>query len=171
VNRLFIAVWPPGPLMDQLRALERPTRPGLRWTSEDQWHVTLRFLGDVDPVGEASVVEGLRQVASRGSPVQVVAGPRSRPLGPGVWVLPVEGLAGLAAAVAGAAGDVGQPVPDRPYRGHITLARARQAKALKGLPAAAIEIPWVVTELTLVRSDLRADGARYQVIGRWPLVS
>jgi 2'-5' RNA ligase len=31
----------------QLAALDRPTRPGIRWTTEDQWHVTLRFLGEV----------------------------------------------------------------------------------------------------------------------------
>jgi len=47
--RLFIAVWPPPEVVDVLRTLERPTIPGLRWTTPDQWHVTLRFIGDADP--------------------------------------------------------------------------------------------------------------------------
>ncbi len=46
--RLFVAVWPSAAVVDELRGLERPARPGVRWTTADQWHVTLRFLGEME---------------------------------------------------------------------------------------------------------------------------
>ena len=45
--RLFVAVWPPADVIDGLRGLERPSVDGVRWTTPDQWHVTLRFLGEL----------------------------------------------------------------------------------------------------------------------------
>ena len=46
--RLFVAAWPPADVVEALRGLDRPVVTGMRWTTADQWHVTLRFLGDVD---------------------------------------------------------------------------------------------------------------------------
>jgi 2'-5' RNA ligase len=53
--RLFVAVWPPAGVVETLQALERPDIPRLRWTTPEQWHVTLRFLGsfEIEPVMEA----------------------------------------------------------------------------------------------------------------------
>ena len=42
---------------------------GLRWTGPDQWHVTLRFLGSIDPGEVAAALDRL------GSAVTGVAGP------------------------------------------------------------------------------------------------
>jgi 2'-5' RNA ligase len=169
VNRLFVAVWPPDSLLNRLRALERPERPGLRWTSTQQWHVTLRFLGGVDLAGEGLLEEVLAAVATEAAPVEVSAGPTPRSFGRGVWVLPVSGLEPLAQRVTEATRHVGQAPPDRPFRGHLTLARARRPAALQGLPATPASDRWMVSDMTLVRSDLLADGARYHVVSRWPL--
>ena len=46
--RLFLAVWPSPEVVDVLRALPRPDTPGVRWSTEDQWHVTVEFLGECD---------------------------------------------------------------------------------------------------------------------------
>jgi RNA 2',3'-cyclic 3'-phosphodiesterase len=169
VARLFVAVWPPTSLLGQLRALERPSRPGLRWTTEDQWHVTLRFFGRVEGAAELAVRDALGRVAAATAPVKAGAGPGPRRLGPSVWVLPVEGLEGLAESIARATREVGQPPSDRRFRGHITVARARRPGALAGLPAAGVCDQWMAGEVTLVSSDLRPDGARYDVVGRWAL--
>ncbi len=177
-GRLFVAVWPPAALVARLRQLDRPVRPGLRWTTEDQWHVTLRFLGGIDRGACGPLREALARVAAACNPVEVRAGPAPRALGRGVWVLPIEGLAPLAARVRCATAEIGQPAGERPYRGHITLARARRPAALAGLAMAAgspsgvsggVADQWWVTDLSLVRSELRADGARYEVVARWPL--
>jgi RNA 2',3'-cyclic 3'-phosphodiesterase len=169
VARLFVAVWPPTSLLTQLRGLERPSRPGLRWTTEDQWHVTLRFFGRVEGAGEMRAREALDGVAAASARVKAAAGPGPQRLGPSVWVLPVEGLEGLAESVAAATREVGQPPSGRRFRGHMTLARARHPGALRGLPPIGVSDQWMVGEVTLVSSDLRPEGARYDVVGRWAL--
>jgi 2'-5' RNA ligase len=169
--RLFVAVWPPPSLVGWLRELQRPDRPSLRWTTEDQWHVTLRFLGGIDEEAQGSLRAALTEVAATVDPFDARAGPLPRSLGRGVLVLPVEGLDALAARLAGATREIGQPPPDRPFRGHITLARARRPGALTGLDklAGAMSDQWSVTEITLVQSDLQPEGARYHVLDRWRL--
>jgi 2'-5' RNA ligase len=196
VARLFIAVWPPPPLVTQLRELDRPVRPGLRWTTEDQWHVTVRFLGTVDSDTQHRLQVLLDRVAAQLEPVEVTSGPAPVALGRAVWVLPVEGLGALAARLASVTAEIGEAPSDRPFRGHITLARARRPAALAGLHAPVggrvdpvadrragrvaggvadgvaggvadgVAGRWRVTEITLVQSDLRPDGARYQVVRR-----
>lgn len=167
--RLFVAVWPPAALVDELRRLERIVRRGVRWTTEDQWHVTMRFLGGIDSTEEQTVRDRLTRVAAQTGPVRAEAGPGPRRLGPGVWVLPVAGLDDLAAQVQAATEEIGPPPGGRPFHGHLTLARARTPAALAGLPRPDVASTWTVEELTLVRSDLHAAGARYEVVGRWQL--
>ena len=49
VARLFLAVWPPAPVVERLRSLPRPDEPGVRWVPPTNWHVTVRFFGDAEP--------------------------------------------------------------------------------------------------------------------------
>lgn len=157
--RLFVAVRPPDDVLDLVAGLHRPERAGVRWTTRAQWHVTLRFLGEVeDP---APVVAAL-DAADLASAVGVI-GPTVSALGRGVVVLPVGGLDDLAAGVGAATGAFGVPSPDRPYRGHVTLARARrsQLRDLVGEPVAA---RFPVREVRLVRSHLERAGARHEDI-------
>ena len=56
--RMFIAAWPPSAVLDALDALPRRDVAGVRWTTREQWHVTLRYLGDVDP--DRAAEEGRR---------------------------------------------------------------------------------------------------------------
>ncbi len=164
-----MAVWPPASLVDRLRALERPARSGLRWTTEHQWHITLRFLGEIDAVGEEALRRVLAEVSAAATAPEVAAGPGARSLGPGAWVLPVEGLGPLASRLGGVTRELGQPPPSRLFRGHLTLARARRPGLLQDLPEVRLTERWTVTHVTLVLSHLDAGGARYQVIGTWPL--
>jgi 2'-5' RNA ligase len=166
---LFVAAWLPASLISQVRALDRPARAGLRWTTEDQWHVTLCFLGEVEH-GMSELSVRLASVASRSDVVGARIGPRAYVLGDRVWVLPVRGVEQLASAVEGATSAI-SPVEAgrRRFRGHLTLARGRDPESLVGLPAHEVVGGWMVDEMTLVRSDLQPEGARYEVIGRWSL--
>jgi 2'-5' RNA ligase len=160
--------------------MERPSVEAVRWTTEDQWHVTLLFLGEVAD-GGSRLREALDRTRTYGPalPASVaVAGPRARRLGEGVWALPVEGLAELAGTVAAIASGAGMEVPaaGRGFRGHLTLARSRggwRGPALRTLegPGAGggtdLSCTWAVGEVTLVESRLHPGGARYEVIGRW----
>lgn len=159
-----MAVWPSPEVMDVLRALPRPPVPGLRWTTEDQWHVTLRFLGEASVEGAGAALRGLRH----GERPEAVVGPHTERLGRTIVHLPVAGLDSLAAAVVAATAGVGEEPPaDRPFRGHLTLGRANRGRAdlraVGGVPAAG---RWTVDEVTLVASRLHPKGARYEVVER-----
>jgi 2'-5' RNA ligase len=156
-------VVPPAEVVAQIAQMDRPARPGLRWTGRDQWHLTLRFFASVDP-------DGLVAALAAVPPGRVTArcGPHPLALSRRVWALPVAGLDGLAAAVATATAGMGPP-DARPFRGHLTLARARQPAALAGLPAAGLSSEWEVAEIVAVRSELGRDGARHTPIYRHAL--
>ena len=160
--RLFVAAWPPAEVVQLVAALERPDVPGLRWTTPDQWHVTLRFLGDVE--SEAPVIEALARVGA--PPAEAVMGPETRRLGSHVLMAPVAGFDAVAGAVIAETAEFGKPPEDRPFRGHLTLARARRGQRvdLRRLTGAALEASWPVSRIALVRSTLNPKGARYDTV-------
>jgi 2'-5' RNA ligase len=161
--RLFVAVWPPAPVVERLRSLPRPDTPGVRWVPPPHWHVTVRFFGDAEPA------DAVASIAGTPLPIATaVLGPAVRRLGPSALVVPVSGLDDLAAAVGDATAGVGLPRGSRSFTGHLTLARLRRGATDK-LTGALIAAEFHVAEIVLVRSDLSPDGASYEVIGRWPV--
>jgi 2'-5' RNA ligase len=161
--RLFVAAWPSAEVCDALAALGRPAEPGVRWTTRDQWHVTLRFLGT------ANVDDAVASLATLDAPAAVAElGPMVSRLGRDAVVAPVRGLDALAAAVVRATAHVGAPPDPRPFTGHLTLARLR-ARAACGIAGARLTARFEVREVALVRSDTRPDGARYTTIATQPL--
>jgi 2'-5' RNA ligase len=167
--RLFVAVWPPPPVVELLAAIERSTTAGVRWTTADQWHVTLRFLGDVVGDDRGKITLDRLGSLARTAPVTVTAGPAVVPLGPSVLCLPVAGLDDVAAGVGHATAGIGTQVGKRPFRGHLTIARLKDGVAAPSSAWAALSASWEVDEVTLVASRLHPTGARYEVIGRVPL--
>ena len=167
--RLFVAAMPDGSTVDRLREAcggwPRPKGAGLRWTGPDQWHVTLRFLGSIDPGEAAAALDGLGWAAA-----EARLGPATALLGRGVLMVPVDGVDGLAGAVAAATGDLGGLREDRPFTGHLTLARAR-GRVPAGWAGRPVAGALPVAEVCLVRSETLSKGARYEVLGRWPLSS
>ncbi|WP_419928249.1 RNA 2',3'-cyclic phosphodiesterase [Candidatus Poriferisocius sp.] len=162
--RLFLAVFPPVEVVELLGGLERPEVEGLRWTVPQQWHITLRFLGETEP---DEVEDSLR--GFRGSVSTVRLGPASRRLGARVLALPADGLSDLAAEVGTCTEAIGQPPDRRDFTGHLTLARAR--KRMPGtVVAQPFETEFLARELWLVSSQLHPDGSRYTRLTHWPLV-
>lgn len=161
-----MAVWPPPAVLEKVAALPRPDVGGLRWTSPDQWHVTLRFLGECDV---APVVTALAGVAGPVAGAQL--GPAVGRFDHRVLHIPVPGLEDLAGAVVRATADLGRPAEKRPFHGHLTLARvARNARVdLRPLTGAAVEAAWDVDAFCLVQSRLSPTGARYEILETFPL--
>jgi RNA 2',3'-cyclic 3'-phosphodiesterase len=163
-----VAVWPPPEVLDRLAELDRPGIDGLRWTARDQWHVTLRFLGPVpelEPVAEA--LDGL----SVPRQVKAVLGPAVGRFGRRILHVPVGGLDAVAADVVRATAGIGRPPDDRPFSGHVTLARAtKHGKAdLRPLAGARVAGEWEVGTVCLVESRLSPHGARYEVLEEFPI--
>jgi len=163
--RLFVAVRPPVEVLDALDALPRPTATGVRWTTREQWHVTLRFFGNVDD--PAPIVEALSNALYGARAVDATIGPRAAMLGKRVIHLPVGGLEDVATSIERATREFGDPPPQRQFHGHLTLARTKGASV--AIAELALAHVWTVRAVELIRSHLHADGARYEALERFAL--
>jgi len=168
--RLFVAVWPPRDVGSALQQLPRPAVGGLRWTAPEQHHVTLDFLGEVADPRVAALAAALVDWARPERPVVAVAGPVTRRLGRGVLCVPVEGLEAMAAGVRAVATQFGLPRDDRPFSGHLTLARTgRRGRLPDELVGSAVVARWEVREVRLVASIAGPSGPRYEPLVLAPL--
>jgi RNA 2',3'-cyclic 3'-phosphodiesterase len=180
--RLFVALRPsPDAVTELWTASEalRTEQPELRWALPDQWHLTLAFLGEVGEDGMSNLVERLGRVAARHPPLMLSLGGAGRFGNRVLWVRvrgDTDRLRRLSASVRAAARRARLPVEERPYRPHLTLARARDGADL--LPALAAlggfeGRAWAVDELHLVCSHLGAGPggtARHEPHASWPLL-
>ncbi len=172
--RLFVAVALPSDVTELVRDLPRPDLASLRWTTEDQWHITLRFLGEVDaPAAVAAALKGVPALVRESGidEVEAVLGAVTAWFrGRKILHVPVAGLDPLASAVASATAPWGEASEEPPFAGHLTLARVRQRQEgpanLAGTPLSA---EWTVDEILLMSSTLAPGGSRYGVVDRVPL--
>ncbi len=171
--RLFVAVWPSPELRALLAAVPRPDEPGVRWTTSDQWHVTLAFLGEVAEEDVAGLTDAVLGATGAHAAREAAVGPVSRRLGRTQLVLPVRGVDDLADTVqAEAAVALGRPRDQRPFRGHLTLARSKGKHPIpRSLEGSPLEATWAVHEVALVRSHLGTGPARYETMTSAPLRS
>ncbi len=136
--RCFVAVPLPPTLRADLGAAveawrNEPAAPHLRWTVPDGWHVTLAFLGDIDPAAVPSLVGELRATLEETPGWRVETGGLGTFPGPGrarvLWygVADVDGR--LAALAETARSSLAPMVPSlraaSPFRPHVTLGRVR----------------------------------------------
>lgn len=175
--RCFVAV----PIGEGLRAHLRAAVDGwrhveaLRWTDPDSWHVTLAFLGPIEPASVPGVIERLAAVTEKHEGLSL------RSEGLGAFPSPARArvawygiedeqaqLARLAVHVT-AALDLEAPQPFRP---HITMARARRRPvdlrswlANASAPEGVLE----VSQLDLMRSHIGGGPARYETLAMIPL--
>lgn len=164
--RLFLAVWPPEDIVSELRSLRRKDQRGVRFVPPDRWHVTVRFLGEADPMEVEDALAGVALPAAT-----AVLGPAVDVLGERVLAVPVSGLGPLAEAVVTATRGIGDPPPRRPFHGHLTIARVRRDVRMPTALGTMVSGSFPVEELALVRSRLDPDGARYDTVATWPVPS
>lgn len=154
----------------------------MSWVAPANLHVTLKFLGEVDPSRLAGVAEALRAVAaaSRAFDLGLAGvGAFPSPSRPRVlWAGVAEGadvLADLARRIDEALGALAFERETRPFTGHVTLGRVRVPRSAPALAAMlAADAGRVfglvrVGEIALMRSDLSPQGSRYTVVETWPL--
>ena len=68
-----------------------------------------------------------------------------------------------------ATADLGQPSGDRPFVGHVTLARCRDDRAGRQVCGTAVDLAFGVEEVAVVTSETRPEGARYTTVATAPL--
>ncbi|MCL2394806.1 MAG: RNA 2',3'-cyclic phosphodiesterase, partial [Acidimicrobiaceae bacterium] len=136
-----------------------------RWTPPERWHVTLRFLGEMGDDQVSALCHALEQAVTGELPCHAVLGPATVRLGRAVLTVPVAGLDPLGTAVTNATRAFGQPPEDRPFVGHLTIARGRGRWPVpRRLAGLLVEGAWDVTAVTLVRSRLGRGGPTYDVV-------
>ncbi|NNC80031.1 MAG: RNA 2',3'-cyclic phosphodiesterase [Acidimicrobiales bacterium] len=163
MQRLFVAVWPSESVVEELIALPRKPRPGIRWVEPQNWHTTLRFLGDAD-VGEvAAQLDGVNF-----EPIKVRYGPGVDVLNERVIIVPVHGLDELASTVNRATADLGTDRPRKRFVGHLTLGRLKSRPPVLKAVGMPISAEQRVNAFHLVGSTLRPQGVRYEILESFP---
>lgn len=176
MHRLFVALRPPAEIRTRLTDLMEGVA-GARWQEDDQLHLTLRFIGEVD--GRAAddalaALAGVRQppltlalsgvgsFAARGRPNALWAG-----------VTPHPPLAHLHKKLDQALVRAGLEPERRAYLPHITLARMpRSAGPVEPFLArhAGLASPaFTIGHFGLYESHIGQGGASYELVERFAM--
>ena len=184
--RTFIALALPREVIDYLVKVQRCLKDrGARgrWVRPESIHLTLKFLGDT-PVNQLeSVADALDTVARSHAALELTAGGlggfpnRRRPRVLWVGIGSDRGhLVDLQQAVDTAMASLDWPLEKRPFRGHLTIGRAKGRGVINGdidnvlaRCEPAETMGFTAGHLTLYRSLLRPDGAIYERLGQWAL--
>jgi len=169
--RLFTALDLPDAARTQTAALQAPNALDARWTSPDQFHVTIRFIGDASAKRADRYEEALARIEAPAVDCipygfDVLPSRRS----PRVLIVGLERtdeLMMLYEAVSNALEGKGLAPEERTYRPHVTLAR------LNDVPAATVHSfldahdasslsSFHVDTLSLYESTLTPDGAVHE---------
>lgn len=182
--RLFVALEVSEPARREVRrrlAALRDRLPRARWTDPDQIHLTLAFLGEVDPAKLRPLAEGLAAAFAPFEPLDLRLDgggtfPPGRPARV-AWlgVDAPEEIAALQRAVEKVAVEVvGIEPEERTFRPHVTLARAQTpwrretVEKFEHAFSGHVGPPFVARRGVLFESKLSPSGARYRVVAELP---
>ena len=176
MHRLFVAIRPPESIRDLLiDAMDDSA--DFRWQDDEQLHLTLRFIGEVDRPLADDLAGALTRIQSERFELRIDGAGRFEQRSSGaLWagVEPKEPVAALAAKVERVCQSVGLEPERRAFHPHITLARwkgrrsrqiARFLDRTRGLRSA----PFEVAEFHLFESRLSRHGAHYEAVSTYAL--
>jgi RNA 2',3'-cyclic 3'-phosphodiesterase len=180
--RVFIGIPLPEVIaaeISRVTARLRTPNDGLRWTTPESWHITLQFLGNATQQQYDCLIARLDEVRSLSVPIRLGGldlFERTGVLFTGVAALPELVL--LAQRVNAATAHCGFVPESRPFRPHITLARAKERGPGGSLRAIAEGIQrqpafsqFAAAEFLLYESHLGPSGSRYEVRARFSLAN
>lgn len=176
MHRLFVALRPPPRMRHALLAIMGGI-PGARWQSDEQIHLTLRFIGEVDRHAATDIAAALGSVAHPSIDLRLdgIGCFDRRGLIDNIWagVAPQPSVRSLHAAVSAALVHAGIGAERRAFLPHITLARFTRG------PASSDPLPvdrlWPTPvearfdHFLLYESELGATGPSYSAISRYRL--
>ena len=171
MHRLFVAIRPPADqraaLLDMQTGVE-----GARWQDDDQLHLTLRFIGEVDRPRANDLADALASIrfSAFETRLEGVGSFDRRGSVDALWVgaRPRDVLEALHRKIDRICVRQGLPPDSRAYLPHVTLARFGRAGGFVApfiaRHAAFTGPPFKVSGFTLCESRLSAAGAHYEVI-------
>ena len=176
MHRLFVAIRPPEDVRDLLiDAME--DSPALRWVGDEQLHLTLRFIGEVERPVANDIAAALGRLQSPSFDLRVAGvGRFGRRNGGALWaaVEPKEAVAAVAAKGERALQQIGLEAEHRAFTPHITLARwnRRDTEAVEAFLSRNARLrsaPFPVDEFVLFESRLSRHGAHYEPVADYTL--
>jgi 2'-5' RNA ligase len=176
MHRLFVALRPPRPMREALLAAMGRVE-GARWQDDDQLHLTLAFIGEVDRhvAEDAAAVLGSVSHPPFGLKLDGIGSFDRKGRIDSIWagVSPHDRVSSLHSAVSRALMRVGIYPEQRAFLPHITLARFSFGQgAMAGLPMERLWPPPIEAcfdHFLLYESELGASGPTYSAINRYPL--
>ncbi|MEX2550134.1 MAG: RNA 2',3'-cyclic phosphodiesterase [Nitriliruptoraceae bacterium] len=181
MTRRFVAIGVPAEVREPLAEVTAHLRaPGARLRPADPagWHLTLAFLGEPDEEAIGPVVDAITDAVAAAAPRPA---PRLRVAGAGRFgdrVLlarleqePAGAMDPLVADLHERLRDVGLQLPERRFRPHLTLARARRRAPVGPADVAALGLPaisWRPATLDLWRSTAVPGVYEVEVALAWP---
>lgn len=174
--RLFVAIPLPDIVIEKLCSLNKPM-PGLKWTNPEQYHLTLRFLGDVTLKEKEQVCNRLGTIRQEAFEMDVDGfgffpnARRPRVIWAGV--VPNPELMRLQEKVEDVCRDVGFEAENRSYVPHITIAKIKDRPdeldsfLTRNQDFSITSIP--VNRFNLYRSKLQKQKAVHTVIKSYEL--
>ncbi len=167
--RLFFALWPDDKTRDALYRTGKWLHKhwGGRLMRRDTLHVTLAFLGST-PVERLEALMACAD-AVQGDSHELLLDQAGYWLHNRIGWLGASALPSqyteLVAHLNGALASAGFPVDTRPHVPHVTLLR----NTVGGDVTACDPVDWTIGDFVLVKSVTDPEGARYEVLRRWPL--
>ena len=166
--RSFIAIPLPEEFLEGTVAVQQGLAPVMngRFTPRENLHLTLAFLGDIDEHETRAAMDAMDAAVEDAGEVRLAPaslGSFDRKKDSMFWLgLDKDpGLMALQVRLVEELATRGVPFEKRAYLPHVTLARRASMRSgeLKGL---AFPLPQVAEQVTLFRSELTPDGARYK---------
>jgi 2'-5' RNA ligase len=168
-------------LVERVRATE-PAGRGVRWVRLDGLHLTLRFIGPTEEAQLPDLTAAMRTAGAGVAPTRIrLAGTGAFPSAArprALWLGVSDGadrLAELAARLDDALHAAGWTRDERPFRAHLTLARADGVRAgpktaaTLGSMARELAIDSAIDRLVLFESVTGGGPARYVARAETPL--
>jgi 2'-5' RNA ligase len=176
MHRLFVAIRPPEIIRDLLIDAMNDS-PDLRWVGDEQLHLTLRFIGDVERPLANDIADALSTIRFPAFDLRIAGiGRFERRSGGALWagVEPKKPVAELAAKVDRACVSVGLEPERRAFHPHITLARFNRsgvgaAHAFERRNSSLSSEPFAVERFILFESHLSRHGPHYERVAAYPL--
>jgi 2'-5' RNA ligase len=176
MHRLFVAIRPPRAMRERLLAMMGGVA-GARWQRDDQLHLTLRFVGEVDRHRAADIAAALGAVHHPRFALALAGLGTFDRKGriDALWagVAPHGEVTALHRKVDQALARVGLAPETRAFLPHFTIARfGRDAGPIGGLleqPGADGAESYEMTEYCLYESELGHDGPVYTIAERYAL--
>ena len=127
--RLFVAIDFPETVNRRLASLAGGVR-GARWLPPEQFHLTLRFIGEVENAALADIAEALSAIRAAPFTVRLTGvghfPPRGQPRVLWVGVEPSDGMTRLHGVIEHRLRRLGIAPEGRRFAPHVTLARLKQ---------------------------------------------